>query len=165
MSTPNHSVAEDRDNEPNSAPKRLLQGPEGDLAGASLDELRGEWRRLYRCEPPRISRDLLLRGIAYRRQELEHGGLGKTTRRKLKTLAKMFRTTGRVGSRSWPRFEAGCSAGARMAWPHAHRHGDGRRLRICRDELLVPHEGRQEDHGRPLVGSPLLRSRASRYKL
>jgi site-specific DNA recombinase len=46
---------------------------------------------------PRISRDLLLRGIAYRRQELKHGGLGKTTRPKLKTLAKMFRTTGRVG--------------------------------------------------------------------
>jgi len=66
------------------------------LESASVDLLRREWRRLYRCEPPRISRDLLLRGIAYRRQELEHGGLGKTTRRKLKTLAKMFRTTGRV---------------------------------------------------------------------
>jgi Protein of unknown function (DUF2924) len=62
----------------------------------SLGELRGEWRRLYRCEPPKISRDLLLRGIAYRRQELEHGGLGKTTRRKLKTLAKMLQTKGRV---------------------------------------------------------------------
>jgi hypothetical protein len=59
-------------------------------------ELEAEWRRLYRCEPPRISRDLLLRGIAYRRQELEHGGLGKTTRRRLKTLAKMFRSKGRV---------------------------------------------------------------------
>jgi Protein of unknown function (DUF2924) len=93
MSSPNHSVAEDRDNEPNSAPKLLLQSPEGDQAGASLDKLRGEWRRLYRCEPPRMSRDLLLRGIAYRRQELRHGMLGKTTRRKLKTLAKMFRTT------------------------------------------------------------------------
>jgi Protein of unknown function (DUF2924) len=67
------------------------------LDDASLDELRGEWQRLYHCEPPRISRDLLLRGIAYRRQELKYGGLGKTTRRKLKTLAKMFRTTGRVG--------------------------------------------------------------------
>jgi len=96
MSTPNHCVAEDRENELNSAPKRLMQGTEGDLARASLDELRGEWRRLYRCEPPRISRDLLVRGIAYRRQEIEHGGLGQTTRRKLKTLAKMFRTTGRV---------------------------------------------------------------------
>ena len=73
----------------------MLQGPE-DRAGASLDELRREWRRLYRSEPPRISRDLLIRGIGYRLQEIEHGGLGKSTRRKLKTLAKMFRTTGRV---------------------------------------------------------------------
>ena len=63
---------------------------------ASLDELRREWRRLYRSEPPRISRDLLIRGIGYRRQEIQHGGLGKSTRRKLKTLAKMFRTEGRV---------------------------------------------------------------------
>ena len=37
-------------------------------------------------------------GIGYRLQELQHGGLGKSTRRKLKTLAKMFRTEGRVTS-------------------------------------------------------------------
>ena len=30
---------------------------------ASLDELRCECRRLYRSEPPRISRDLLIRGV------------------------------------------------------------------------------------------------------
>ena len=30
-------------------------------------------------------------------EEIQHGGLGKATRRKLKTLAKMFRTTRRVG--------------------------------------------------------------------
>jgi hypothetical protein len=93
MSIPNHSFAEDSANKPPSAPK--LQGT-GDSASASLDELRREWRRLYRCEPPRISRELLIRGIAYRRQEIQHGSLGKTTRRKLKTLAKMFRTSGRV---------------------------------------------------------------------
>jgi hypothetical protein len=90
-------VAEDRDYKPKSAPARLLQRPEGEQLGLSLDKLRAEWRRLYRSEPPKISRELLARGIAYRRQELEHGGLGKTTRRKLQTLAKMFRTTGRVG--------------------------------------------------------------------
>ena len=66
------------------------------LDDASLDELRCEWRRLYRSEPPRISRDLLIRGIGYRLQEIQHGGLSKSTRRKLKTLAKMFRTEGRV---------------------------------------------------------------------
>ena len=63
---------------------------------ADLNELRCEWRRLYCREPPRFSRDLLIRGISYRLQEMEHGGLGKSTRRKLKTLAKMFETTGRI---------------------------------------------------------------------
>jgi hypothetical protein len=37
-----------------------------------------------------------VRGIGYRLQALQHGGLSKSTRRKLKTLAKMFRTEGRV---------------------------------------------------------------------
>ena len=54
------------------------------LDDASLEELRCEWRRLYRNEPPRISRDLLVREVGYRLQEIEHGGLGKSTRRKLK---------------------------------------------------------------------------------
>ena len=66
-------------------------------AGASLEELRREWRRLYHSDAPRISRDLLILGIGYRLQEIEHGGLGKATRRKLRTLAKTLRTTGRVG--------------------------------------------------------------------
>ncbi len=66
-------------------------------AEASLGELRREWRRLYHSDAPRISRDLLILGIGYRLQEIEHGGLGKATRRKLRTLAKTLRTTGRVG--------------------------------------------------------------------
>jgi hypothetical protein len=65
--------------------------------GTSIDDLRREWRRLYHSEPPRISRGLLIRAIGYRLQEIEHGGLGKATRRKLQTIAKMLRTTGRVG--------------------------------------------------------------------
>jgi hypothetical protein len=66
-------------------------------ARMSLDALHDEWRRLYKSEPPKISRDLLAMGIAYRRQEIEHGGLGKATLRKLQTLAKTLRNTGRVG--------------------------------------------------------------------
>ena len=34
---------------------------------------------------------------SHRLQEIEHGGLGKATIRKLRTLAKTLRTTGRVG--------------------------------------------------------------------
>ena len=51
-----------------------------DLDGGAL---RVEWRRLCRSEPPRISRDLLLRAIAYRLQELEFGGLPKWAQRTL----------------------------------------------------------------------------------
>jgi hypothetical protein len=65
-------------------------------ASTSLDKLRREWRRLYHRDPPRLSRDLLIRGIGYRLQEVQHGGLAKSSQRKLKTLAKMFRTEGRV---------------------------------------------------------------------
>ena len=62
-----------------------------------LEDLRHEWRRLYHSEPPRISRDLLVLALGYRLQEIEYGGLGKATRRKLQTMAKALRTTGRVG--------------------------------------------------------------------
>jgi DUF2924 family protein len=98
VDTPRHRSTTQRADKPTLDPERLSSEP-AELpvaAGASLDELRREWRRLYRGEPPRISRDLLMRGIGYRLQEIQHGGLGKATRRKLKTLANMFRTTGRV---------------------------------------------------------------------
>jgi hypothetical protein len=77
---------------PPASPKAQLV--EADL---SLAELRGEWQRLYGNDAPRISRDLLILGIAYRRQEMKHGGLGKATLRKLRTLAKSLRATGRIG--------------------------------------------------------------------
>ena len=64
---------------PSADPKRLssrsIKLPSSE--GLSLDELRREWRWFYRSEPPRISRDLLMRGIGYRSQEIQHGGLGK----------------------------------------------------------------------------------------
>ena len=55
-------------------------------------QLRAEWRRLYRGQPPRLSRDLLVRSIAYRLQELAHGGLSKATRRKLLALTKVLQS-------------------------------------------------------------------------
>ena len=56
------------------------------LCDLTPDELRKEWRRLYRSQPPRLSRDLLVRAIAYRMQELHYGGLSKATRRKFTAL-------------------------------------------------------------------------------
>ena len=55
------------------------------------EQLRLEWRRLYHSDAPRISRDLLVLGLGYRLQEIEHGELGKSTRRKLQTMAKALR--------------------------------------------------------------------------
>lgn len=50
--------------------------------------LRERWRVLYRTEPPpRISRDLLIRALAYRIQERALGGLRPSTRRLLAKVA------------------------------------------------------------------------------
>src|SRR6267142_3781196 len=68
------------------------------IRSLGLVELRLEWRRLYQSEPPKISRDLLTLALGYKLQEIEHGGLGKATRRKLQTIAKAMRATGLVGA-------------------------------------------------------------------
>lgn len=50
----------------------------------TLEMLREEWRRVYQIPPPRrLSRDILLRGIAYKLQENAFGGLSKAIRRRL----------------------------------------------------------------------------------
>ena len=66
-----------------------------EIRAMDLAALRREWRRHHRVPPPRrLSRDLLVRGIAYRLQEQAHGGLSKATQRRLRTLAKAFAETG-----------------------------------------------------------------------
>jgi hypothetical protein len=68
----------------------------GALDGLTAPQLRDEWRRLYGGQPPRLSRDLLIRSLAYRLQELAHGGLNKATQRKLVALAKEMATKGSI---------------------------------------------------------------------
>ena len=58
-----------------------------ELETLTKEALRSEWRRLFRAQPPSISRDLLMRAIGHRYQELEHGGLSEATARKLRTVA------------------------------------------------------------------------------
>jgi Protein of unknown function (DUF2924) len=77
--------------------RRAIEGEINRLRSLALEELRGEWRRLYASEPPQISRDLLVLGLGYRLQEIDQGGLGRSTRRKLQTIATNLRKTGRVG--------------------------------------------------------------------
>jgi hypothetical protein len=77
---------------------RAIEGEINRLRSLGREELRDEWQRLYHSNTPRLSRDLLVLALGYRLQEVAHGGLGKATRRKLRTIAKSLRATGRVGS-------------------------------------------------------------------
>jgi len=54
------------------------------LGTLSLPEMRAEWRRLYRSPPPRLSREMLVRALAYRIQEKAGGGLRPAISRRLK---------------------------------------------------------------------------------
>ena len=52
-------------------------------------QLRAEWRRFYQTPPsPRLTTDLLRRGIAYKLQERVHGGLPSHIARELDRLTK-----------------------------------------------------------------------------
>ena len=59
------------------------------LETLTTTDLQIEWRRLYRATPPtRLSRDLLIRGVAYRLQEQAHGRLSLGIKRRLHTLSE-----------------------------------------------------------------------------
>lgn len=64
-----------------------------ELEDLSKEELRDRWAELYGGEPPkRISRDLLVRCIAYRLQETALGELRTATRKRLLKLAGQIET-------------------------------------------------------------------------
>jgi hypothetical protein len=77
------------------------------LCDLNPDELRKEWRRLYRSQPPRLSRDLLVRAIAYRIQELRCGGLSKATSRKLAALVQARGSGAETATQGAQRIRAG----------------------------------------------------------
>jgi hypothetical protein len=73
--------------------------------------LRQEWQKLYGCRAPkRVRRDLLLRAVAYRIQELAFGGLKPKTVRRLKQLADKTR----VGPMAPPPAAASLRPGMRL---------------------------------------------------
>jgi len=58
------------------------------LHDADLEFLRQRWSDLFaRAPSPRVSRDVLIRGVAFRLQEEAYGALGKRCRRQLVKLA------------------------------------------------------------------------------
>jgi hypothetical protein len=66
-----------------------------------------EWPRLFRADPPRLSRDIMMRAIAYRLQEIALGGVSKATQRRLMTLAVEFETSGRIAPAPRPKIKPG----------------------------------------------------------
>ena len=58
------------------------------LAALPPAALRAEWRHLYREPAPALSPDLLARGIAWRLQEKQHGGLAPAVERELARTAE-----------------------------------------------------------------------------
>jgi hypothetical protein len=63
------------------------------LLSLPIKVLKQQWRSLYNSEPPhRVSRELLIRAVAYRIQEQALGGLKPSTRRLLERLASDARS-------------------------------------------------------------------------
>ena len=77
------------------------------LSGLNATELRSEWRRLFRTEPPRLSPDLIRRAIAYRIQEAARGGLPNAVQRKLTALTADMAAGQRKPVRAEPRLAPG----------------------------------------------------------
>ena len=77
------------------------------LTTLSLGDLRDEWRRLMRSEPPRLSRDMMARAVAYRIQETAFGGLSRATQRRLATFPESVEGSSRIAQPPRPRIKPG----------------------------------------------------------
>ena len=65
------------------------------LPKLDIGELREEWRRLYKADAsPHLSRELLIRAVAYRMQEVALGGLRPEPQRQLRQIAQEIKQTG-----------------------------------------------------------------------
>jgi hypothetical protein len=72
------------------------------LPALGLGELRQQWRVLYKAKAsPRLSRELLLRAVAYRMQEVVLGGLRPQRQRQLRKFAQQLNESpeGRISPR------------------------------------------------------------------
>jgi len=78
------------------------------LPELDLRRLRELWCRLYKtATAPRLSRELLMRAVAYRIQELASGGLRPELQRQLHQIALELQQTGRVTMRPRPQLKPG----------------------------------------------------------
>jgi hypothetical protein len=78
------------------------------LPELDLGELRREWRTLYKTEAsPHLSRELLVRAVAYRMQEVTLGGLRPERQRQLRQIAQQFKQTGAANTPPRPELKPG----------------------------------------------------------
>jgi len=57
------------------------------LPNLSFDELKERWRALYGAEPPAYNKPFLIKRLAYRIQEIAHGGLSENAKARLNEIA------------------------------------------------------------------------------
>ena len=125
------------------------------LPELELSELRQQWRALYKSEAsPHLSRELLLRAVAYRMQEIAFGGLRPEHQRQLRQFAQQFKETGEIRRRA----SLELKSGTRLV-----REWQGRTY-----EVLVLDDGfswhtllfafgcREKDHWHTMVGTAVL---------
>ena len=78
------------------------------LPKLGLGELRQQWRVLYKAEAsPYLSRELLLRAVAYRMQEVALGGLRPERQRQLRQFAQQLNGSQEVRIRPRPELKPG----------------------------------------------------------
>jgi hypothetical protein len=78
------------------------------LLTLDIGELRQQWRGLYKTRAPRhFSRELLVRAVAYRMQEVARGGLRPEPQRQLRRIAQQFKETGDTTTRARPELKPG----------------------------------------------------------
>ena len=105
------------------------------LAQMPRAELQECWQKLHSSEPPaHISRELMACAIAHKIQEKEYGGLDKSTRRRLRALARVLETEGSLPTVSGPILKAG----AKLV-----REWHGRTYRVVALEEGFEFEGRR----------------------
>jgi hypothetical protein len=78
------------------------------LPKLDLHELREEWYCLYKADAsPHLSRELLIRAVAYRMQEVALGGLRPEPQRQLRQIAQELKQTGAAAKRFCPQLKPG----------------------------------------------------------
>jgi hypothetical protein len=84
------------------------QGALSRLPTLEIGELRQQWRALYKAEAsPHLSRELLVRAVAYRMQEVALRGLGPARQRQLRQIAQQFKQTGAANTPPRPELKPG----------------------------------------------------------